>query len=69
MWLDLVVKLGEQSSRYLDSSDEDDVLGISSDSDYIGSSDEGIPYNFFFFIQILLSAYETELRCPQFSLF
>ncbi|KAM3344549.1 DNA repair protein RAD16 [Capsicum galapagoense] len=31
---------GEQSSRYLDSSDEDDVLGISSDSDYIGSSDE-----------------------------
>ncbi|KAF3647952.1 putative transcription factor bHLH84-like [Capsicum annuum] len=33
-------KQGEQSSRYLDSSDEDDVLGISSDSDYIGSSDE-----------------------------
>ncbi|MCD7445854.1 hypothetical protein HAX54_015578 [Datura stramonium] len=31
---------GEQSRQYQDSSDEDDVLAMSSDSDYIGSSDE-----------------------------
>ncbi|XP_055810852.1 DNA repair protein RAD16-like isoform X2 [Solanum dulcamara] len=31
---------GEQSCQYQDSSDEDDVLFIASDSDYIGSSDE-----------------------------
>ncbi|KAK6784521.1 hypothetical protein RDI58_017976 [Solanum bulbocastanum] len=33
------MKLGEQS-RQARSSDEDDVIVISSDSDYIGSSDE-----------------------------
>lgn len=31
---------GKRSRQYQDSSDEDDVLAISSDSDYIGSSDE-----------------------------
>ncbi|KAK4372724.1 hypothetical protein RND71_008108 [Anisodus tanguticus] len=31
---------GESSRQYQDSSDEDDVLAMSSDSDYIGSSDE-----------------------------
>ncbi|KAG5606812.1 hypothetical protein H5410_028304 [Solanum commersonii] len=33
---------GKQSRQYQDSSDEDDLLSISSDSDYIGNSDEDV---------------------------
>lgn len=41
------MKVGEGNYQYQDSSDEDDFLPMSSDSDYIGSSDEGIIlYNF-----------------------
>lgn len=46
--LDVNCELGKQRRQYQDSSDEDYLLSMSSDSDYIGSSDEGNPYKFYY---------------------